>query len=208
LGMWDPEVDLDRVGVDVPCNVTATVQLSMAGQLDLTVFCRSNDIIWGCYGANAVHFSVLQEYLARALGVEVGKYWQVSINWHGYRETFEPLLQRSVDWLVYNPYTSGKVEPYPLMRIMAHHWDEELSWWLLNPTSARTFLDPFFPQVAVPIMRSHKAFKSYRGMERFVAAEAELASCRATDWRLACTEWLRRRQVKYLREMDDGPSAE
>jgi thymidylate synthase len=52
--------------------------------LDLTVLCRSNDVVWGAYGANAVHFSVLQEYLAGRIGVDVGVMYQFSNNYHGY----------------------------------------------------------------------------------------------------------------------------
>ena len=42
------------------------------GRLQMTVHCRSNDIIWGTYGANAVHFSILQEYVAARIGVDLG----------------------------------------------------------------------------------------------------------------------------------------
>jgi hypothetical protein len=63
--------------------------------LDLTVCCRSNDAIWGAHGANAVHFSVLQEYLAARIGVGVGTMYQWSNNYHAYESELENLTRRA-----------------------------------------------------------------------------------------------------------------
>lgn len=92
LQMWSSELDLGRHGKDLPCNDTATFQIGPDGRLNLVVFCRSNDIVWGAYGANAVHFSMLLEYMAVWIGVPVGTYTQVSVNWHGYLSTLEKLV--------------------------------------------------------------------------------------------------------------------
>src|SRR5262249_48082378 len=48
LQMWDARLDLGVSSKDIPCNDTATFQINVDGELDLTVFCRSNDIVWGC----------------------------------------------------------------------------------------------------------------------------------------------------------------
>src|SRR5262249_6139538 len=90
--MWNTRNDLGRNGKDLPCNLVLTFQRNFNGALDLTVFCRSNDIIWGAYGANAVHFSMLLEYMALWIGCPIGVYRQVSVNWHGYFNTLQPLL--------------------------------------------------------------------------------------------------------------------
>lgn len=58
--------------------------------LSLTVFNRSNDLVWGLAGANAVHFSVLLEYVAASLGLGVGEYHQVTADLHCYTETWRP----------------------------------------------------------------------------------------------------------------------
>lgn len=87
LGMWDPRADLPKLrtgGKDVPCNTHAYFAIRTDGKLDMTVCNRSNDAIFGCFGANLVHFSILQEYLASVLGVPVGKYCQVTNNLHIY----------------------------------------------------------------------------------------------------------------------------
>jgi thymidylate synthase len=66
-----------------PCNLVAVFRI-LNGRLNMTVFNRSNDVIWGCCGANAVHFPILQEYLAGKIGVGLGEYWQVTTNLHLY----------------------------------------------------------------------------------------------------------------------------
>jgi thymidylate synthase len=98
LAMWDPgmhdliEPGEERAGdlfqalagsADVPCNTHAYFDM-IDGKLNMTVCCRSNDIIWGAYGANAVHFSFLLEYVAAATGLPMGVYRQMSNNFHLY----------------------------------------------------------------------------------------------------------------------------
>lgn len=109
IAMWDPTIDLGVPGLkDRPCNTHIYLRVRMteamvsgdqmtgAGPvLDLTVMCRSNDIIWGAYGANAVHFSVLQEYLAARIGVDVGTFYQVSNNFHAYEKELHRLAARA-----------------------------------------------------------------------------------------------------------------
>jgi len=112
LGMWDPEADLGRQGKDLPCNDTATFQIGPDGRLNMVVFCRSNDIVWGAYGANAVHFSYLLEYMAAWIGVPVGTYTQVSVNWHAYLKTLEPV--RKLNLAYGDPYGSGRVLSHSL----------------------------------------------------------------------------------------------
>jgi len=93
LQMWDAREDLGRRGKAVPCNLTATFQVDPVwNKLDMVVFCRSNDIIWGTYGANAVHFGFLLEYVALKTGIPVGKYTQISVNYHAYEEQYNQCL--------------------------------------------------------------------------------------------------------------------
>lgn len=90
LQMWDSTRDLNRGGKAVPCNMIATFQISPTdNRVNMTVFCRSNDIIWGTYGANAVHFGFLLEYVAMKIGFDPGTYTQISVNYHAYTDVFE-----------------------------------------------------------------------------------------------------------------------
>lgn len=82
--IWDHE-DLTKRTKDKACNTQAIFDI-VNGRLNMTICNRSNDIIWGCYGANVVHFSFLLEYMANRIGVPVGTYYQVSNNLHLYTE--------------------------------------------------------------------------------------------------------------------------
>jgi thymidylate synthase len=72
LQMWDPHEDLARKGKDVPCNTHIYFKIR-EGKLCMTVCNRSNDMLWGAYGANVVHMSMLQEYVAHCLGPTYGR---------------------------------------------------------------------------------------------------------------------------------------
>jgi hypothetical protein len=121
LQMWDAPRDLQNHNgaKDVPCNDMATFQRDAFGELDMVVFNRSNDAIWGAYYANAYHFSLLQEYLAMWIGCEVNRYWQVSSNFHAYKSVLDPLSQPlrdevfarawSVRDTIEDPYARGEV---------------------------------------------------------------------------------------------------
>jgi len=110
LQMWSPESDLGRVGKAFPCNLTATFQVGVQGKLDMTVFCRSNDMILGAYGANAFHFSMLLEYMAARIGVEPGVYTQISTNMHIY----DHALNKGMTRMLHNlDYYLDQLGPYP-----------------------------------------------------------------------------------------------
>lgn len=92
INMYDPRFDgQSRMngGKDVPCNTTVFFS-THDGVLDMTVSNRSNDMVWGAYGANVVHFSFLHEFVACAVGLNVGTYYQVSNDLHIYTEVFTP----------------------------------------------------------------------------------------------------------------------
>lgn len=217
IQMWDPERDIeaaDRNGKDVPCNLTALPWVS-EGSLHLTVFCRSNDMVWGAYGANAVHFSLLLEYLACRLGLEVGTYTQISNNFHAYIETAgDPSAVWPVDWTT-DPYSAGTVEPFGLfddwgmfsenpgndqaelrrdrilredLAVFFEHGAAE------SATKARW---PFLKRVVVPMALAHQHWKGGKGADRYEGALEILDRCEASDWRLAAKEWIMRRYNKW-----------
>ena len=85
IQIWDCNSDLNSTSVDIPCNDLVMFKIR-GGRLNMTVCNRSNDMIWGAYGANVVQFSMLQEYIAAKIGAEVGHYHQVSDSFHGYTD--------------------------------------------------------------------------------------------------------------------------
>lgn len=198
LQIWDAELDLYNQNTkDIPCNLTVNFQVNVDGKLDMYVFNRSNDIIWGCYGANAVHFSMLQEYMAGCIEVPVGRYWQISTNWHGYVETVTPLLP--LGNLVPEPYTPSKlsmidpyanksVEPFNIFNTDEKTWNEDLLMFL-DESIEFGYRDVFFRRVALPIKY---AYAAYKNGDKAQAMEI-LEQCHATDWKKACQEWIQRR---------------
>lgn len=234
IDIWDGACDLTRASYskDAPCNLTITMQVNLGGELDMCVFNRSNDIIWGAYGANVVHMSVLQEFVARAVGVPLGGYWQISANWHGYETVLMPLsdaLGERDQSMDEDPYQEGRVEPYPLMQSCNYQrWFVELQNFMAwhestNPgwersTSADDMdkvmpvdTDPFFTEVAMPMTRAYAAYKRERAAgdhgAAFDLAQLELERCKASDWALAARQWIYRRRNAYKQAQDDGPQA-
>ena len=198
IGIWDPLVDLktDESFKDIPCN-TQVYFGRVHDRLDMTVTCRSNDMVWGAFGANAVQFSVLQEYVAGMLGCEVGKFYQVSNNFHGYPQSLDPvrdLASEASDTLanrwVSSPYREERVSPYPMISCPST-WDRDLALFMEDPTS-NGYEDQFFSRVVKPLWFSHVAYKK----KDFATAYDLIGRCEATDWALAAREWLQRREEK------------
>jgi hypothetical protein len=110
ISMWFRD-DLFSTSLDKPCNTHIYFRI-VKDRLDMTVCNRSNDIIWGLYGANAVHLSMLQELIAFGVGIEVGVYRHLSNNFHMYPKNinYRGIVADGVRDL-YNPNLDNYVEP-------------------------------------------------------------------------------------------------
>lgn len=199
IQMYDANVDQDAAdngGRDIPCNLMACPTISTEGRLDLTVFCRSNDMVLGAYGANAVHFSVLAEFLAAAVGVPLGRYFQVSNNFHGYLTTMGKAGEEwpwGSDEVLQDPYSSGWVQPMPMWdaSFNPQEWDVDLEMFMEDP--ARIGIrSRFLRRVACPMVMAHRAYKR-DGVDaaREVLQQMESFS----DWRAAAELWLNNREA-------------
>jgi len=202
IQMWDctpkPSGSDDLRGnwKDRPCNTHIYLRVrkgevdhtgdSIGLVLDLTICCRSNDVIWGAYGANAVHFSVLQEYLAARIGIQMGKLYQVSNNFHGYLTTMD---KEGVDNRYFMDYS---VTPLPMFRY-PDHVDDDIADFMNcfdnQEVAYPKFLNPWFNENLVPAVLSYQAFRD----KRLADALSLAAKIRATDWSIAFTEWYLRR---------------
>tara|TARA_R100000781_G_scaffold1799_2_gene3058 strand:+ start:11991 stop:13007 length:1017 start_codon:yes stop_codon:yes gene_type:complete len=195
IQMWDPVVDLNRAGVDVPCNTCIYFKIR-DNMLHMTVSNRSNDIIWGTFGANVVHMSMLHEYVASAIGVETGFYTQISDSFHAYVDVFEDMhakleAQDAFDfWSMkesLNPYDNKAINPYPMMSVDSHTWDTDLVAFLdRRPFEPMEFVDDFFTDVACPLQDAWYCYKKGEYEEALV----EVQRCEATDWCTAGFDWL------------------
>jgi thymidylate synthase len=212
LQMWDANCDLGRNYKDVPCNLTATFQIDHNGRLNLTVFCRSNDIIWGAYGANAVHFSMLLEYMALAINCPVGTYTQVSVNWHGYLETIKKSMSiienlHTLDGPTFHsPYRLKQVRHLRMYHSSVENFDKQLEELLLvvNNSTMQRSLSSFdnepFLQMAYEVLCSHERYRFWKDQNKTLAESAELAlsslrqsADQTVDWVVAAREWFERR---------------
>jgi len=194
---------------DVPCNTHVYFD-TIDGRLNMTVCCRSNDIIWGAYGANAVHFSFLLEFMALAVGIPVGVYRQFSNNFHLYTnvvpvEQLMPLardVEQSDKYLMRETQASMiKVPVRPLLRQVSlmqtdqDTFERELADFMQEDPATHTapYDEPFFRDVAWPMLHAHKHYRK----KEYEAAIDEALNIKADDWRIACVEWLQRRKIKH-----------
>ncbi len=208
ISMWDGLIDTAKAedgGRDVPCNTHIYVCMNqVTGHLDITVCCRSNDIVWGAYGANAVHFSMLHEFIASAVGVPVGRYHQVSNNLHVYDDVWQQVrslgdeapdpFNKNKPWC---PYRDGLVSPYPMVSTPWEQWMQDLEM-LMSEGPIVGLRDPFFRRVVTPIWMAHRNFKENQGIDRYDTTLEILEQCKATDWKMACVDWVVRRRKRYL----------
>lgn len=199
LQMWNPLEDLGSGGKDLPCNVTATFQRDAEGKLDLTVFCRSNDIVWGAYGANAVHFSMLLEYMANWISCPVGVYRQISVNWHGYVSTFTPLLALTDSIGKYNDIANPYVDREQTQVFPITGPIEEVDGYIntllddadhgFEALDAQPPVAPF-ARVWFYALKAHHYYKSF-GSSAALALLDEAPQ--NADWVQAAQQWLQRR---------------
>lgn len=192
LQMWGAEVcahdDLLGNWRTRPCNVVAFFRLNN-GKLDMTVCCRSNDIVWGAYGSNAVHFSILQEYLAARIDCAVGVYYQISNNYHAYTAVLDKYDLDSL-W-----------EDYPLETQPLIHdpqtFDDELQALLKAIDDDDTPIKPlpfvfanrFLSDTAWPMEIAHRWWRKGDREAAVYATNYIIAE----DWRTAACEWFERR---------------
>lgn len=187
LQMWDARVDLERMlagGKAVPCNTQAYFAIRK-GKLEMTVCNRSNDAILGAYGANAVHFGFLQEYVAAHLRVGVGTYYQISNNLHIYSDVHPKEKRERMAPELF----ARREEPSLLME-----WDTDGLDWDLGVFEHTDYLPSprsrWFAALVCPVQRVWNARKAGASVEEQLSRCTEIGPA---DWRAACTEWIERR---------------
>ena len=211
---WDAASDPVVESKDIPCN-TQCCLLTREGQLELTVFNRSNDVIFGTFGSNIVHFSMLLEYMGYLTDLPIGKYFQVSNCLHAYTE-FDIYKKIAPTILEDNStpedrYASRKVRTSPMLgygetveqldadiKLLLDSHAEGLTW---DEPSGVPMLDPqvyqtsFFTEVVLPMMRAWRHYKSKkdaRGAARLLQAVIDKSEI-PYDWHVAGLEWMERR---------------
>lgn len=186
IAMWDPSYDLQPHWKDRPCNTHIYFRV-VKGMLDMTVCNRSNDLVWGMFGANIVHLTFLHEFVATAADLPLGKYRVFTNNLHFYRDLYpngehiwDNIVQGresprdSMNLVTADNYRMFRVECEAFIRgdykDLGNHW---LRW------------------VAQPMKDAYLS-RTYEG------AMAHLQLCDDLGWRLACEEWVTRHRKPSL----------
>ncbi len=191
--MWDPVKDLNADRLDIPCNTHIYFKIRDA-HLDMTVCCRSNDMIWGCYGANYVHFSFFQEYVARGIGIGMGEYRHVSDSFHIYEDN--PSWQKHVELkTIANSDEYMKGQPMYITPLIdgtdRATFDFELREIFFSDSwHFHEYRNIFLGAVAVPMRKAWFCYKANLHAD----AVRKVDQIDSTDWRLACQQWINRRR--------------
>jgi len=135
---------------DYPCTRLLNFQLR-SGKLDLTVYIRSNDHIWGAHAVNITNFTLIQEIVSRIIGVEIGNYYHIANNYH-YYEDKRDLVEKISNLNSYD--YQGSYFEYPKTEMSLEKFDDMLYWLYSYENYLRTsgadeiheshFIDPFF----------------------------------------------------------------
>ena len=199
LQMWDGYSELPYArsgGKDACCNHAISFD-PQNGVLNMTVSNRSNDIVWGCYGANVVHMSILHEYIAHQAGMELGTYYQVSSNLHLYLDN--PVTKKLVDVNDGRVSVTHQIMPaYPLF--------DDVD---IRDTSFLSIIDTLVSLFgsSTQVIYTNSPYKSIRTLEALMitfdkykqesarSGYTYLFSCDNIDpnWKGACMSWLARR---------------
>ena len=198
--IWDTE-DLDKDTKDKACNMSIVFRMRNQ-RLDMTVYNRSNDMVWGAYGANVVQFSMIQEYVAASLGVNMGTYTQVSNSFHVYTEGAAGDVYNRT-----NTGFQGNFNPYEycecLVR-MSHSgmrfFNQDLKQFfklyddfgLVGVNQCSNWRSAYFEDLVLPMLLVYLVHKS----EGPIEASKHLRLIVADDWRMACGTWLETRANK------------
>jgi thymidylate synthase len=181
LQMWDASYDLNVNKVDIPCNTH--VYFKIRDKLHMTVCCRSNDIIWGAYGANAVHFSMLHQYVADCLDVEMGPYIQISDSFHAYKDVFSVKVKG-----IRSPFGWKALDTYDNYNFTHTRFKIPR---LLDASEPTFYESPFYKELIEPMA---KAWEHWKNGEWQSACDTVSSQMLIEDWRHVCLQWLERRK--------------
>ena len=163
----------------------------------MTVINRSNDLIWGLLGANVVHFSVLLEWMAYQIRVDVGKMHIVTNNMHVYEWNWEPdkwLASHKPEDIEYD--TSPKPIRFEYEQVCEFvNSVKEAGDYHLHGRWESSWLDT----VAQPMMNAFSFHKErdYKKAQYWIGCVEDEA------WKRAGREWLFDRETKWKEKINE-----
>lgn len=204
--LWSPRDDLYSDSKDKACNLCFIFSVVNA-RLSMTTYNRSNDaVLGGVTGANIVHLSFFQQYVADSIGLPPGCWWHVSNNLHVY--TDQPQWKRLVDnlyTLVDNPYNQYAISNGPfnvltdkdrfdtevaqLMVEMEQAIDRDLSIYNIIGNGPQ---EPFLKNTVVPMFEAWQLHRACKNTSKAIDYARQAVA--SSDWKLAAVLWLQRRE--------------
>jgi hypothetical protein len=184
ISMWDPVYDGAHAKTsDRPCN-THIYFRHTNGLLDMTVCNRSNDMVWGMLGANAVHMTYLHELVALSTKIPIGDYRVFTNNLHFYPDMPNGReLKKTTDH--YDCY--GTVKPDTLL-VCGETYEDLMADCIdmVYHSQVQEFRTYWVTSVGYPMIR---AYLDRENRDEWIS------KVRAEDWKLAALQWVERRSI-------------
>jgi hypothetical protein len=153
-------------------------------------------MIWGAHGSNAVHFSILQEYLACRMDLGIGSMYQISNNAHVYMDAYKRLIAKaSPEQLCDDRYSAKDVQAKPMFD-EPDAIDDDIDKFLGTDFDYTDYVNEWFIHTATPMKMAHRAIKQ----KDYAKAINYASGIEAPDWKAACTEWILRRMQNAERK--------
>jgi hypothetical protein len=141
-----------------------------------------------------VHFSILQEFMAAAIGMPVGRLYQFSNDYHVYdeRDDVVKLMNRPLSELTDDRYKrAGNMLVRPLTAGMGwERWLKEVESFVEDPILYRPAGNDFLGAVAKPLAVAHGFYRT-GDLHMALAALGD----EEVDWLVNAREWIQRRIV-------------
>lgn len=194
--IWDVH-DIEKDTKDKACNMSIVFRIRQ-DKLCMIVYNRSNDMVWGAYGANVVQFSMIQEYVAAHLGLPMGEYTQVSNSYHVYTsgaggEVWDRL--KNTDGYDIDPYSQVNNimnigdDGYKNFETDINRFFNAYDNYGIESMPEYTCWYPYFGQLVIPMLYVWNTHKKHGATE----ALNYINWIQADDWRVACKHWLQKR---------------
>lgn len=117
--IWSPGIP---ESIDVPCTVSLHFYVAH-DKLEMTAYMRSNDLMWGTpYDVAA--FCILQQAVAKSLGLQVGAYHHVADSLHVYQERVPDVKDDKTIDLPFEPFKKMVCESMHPSSIIRHMMDD------------------------------------------------------------------------------------
>ncbi len=197
--LWDP-ADLFKETKDKACNLELVFSIHNS-RLNMTVFNRSNDIIYGTFGANAVHMSMIMMYVCSKLpDIKLGTYFQISSSLHAYTDGIEGNILNRINEELDNDYSD--YDYYSLdISYFDEFVDEDISQFFglwdscdigYSPAKllAGYYDSSLFNDLVLPML---ELWLKYKLSGKSKIKESDYQHIKATDWRKACQIWIENR---------------